>query len=105
MTSNDTTTADLLAAASTLLQDFRAGSWLPTPAECDLAEGLAHARWSEHTVRAQLRDQPDIVTNGPLGQVFTTTVHALASPGTNAAALLTLRVLVDALAPPLAGQA
>ncbi|MDX3077894.1 hypothetical protein [Streptomyces sp. MI02-7b] len=101
-----TTAVTALAQITAVLtQEYRAGTWLPTAHECDLAEGLAHARWSEHTVRAQLRDQPDIVTNSPLGQVFTTTVHALASPGTNAAALLTLRVLIDALAPPLAGQA
>ncbi|MFF3559704.1 hypothetical protein ACFYXS_06665 [Streptomyces sp. NPDC002574] len=104
MTLNDTTTTELHDAVSALLQDFRAGSWLPTPAERGLAEGLARARWSMQTVRAQLRDQPESVTSDPLGQVVTTTVRALASPGTNAAALLTLRVLVDALTPPQAGE-
>ncbi|MFD8078215.1 hypothetical protein ACFV3E_36810 [Streptomyces sp. NPDC059718] len=87
------------AAAAGLLQDYHAGTWLPTDDERGLADGLARTRWSEHSLRAGLRGASPAVTDGRLGDVLDLAVQVLAQ--TPAAAtdgtLLQVRVLVDAL--------
>ncbi|MEU1623135.1 hypothetical protein ABZ479_38330 [Streptomyces sp. NPDC005722] len=87
------------SAAAGLLHDYRAGTWLPTDQERDLADGLARTRWSEHSLRAGLRGASPAVAGGRLGGVLDQAVQVLAE--TPAAAtddtLLQVRVLVDAL--------
>ncbi|SNT44539.1 hypothetical protein [Actinacidiphila glaucinigra] len=96
--------ADLLGSATAgLLDDFRTGVWQPSVEERDLADGLAPIRWSEESLRASLRDLPQAVADGRLCTLFVLVVQVIA-PAPGAASdgtLLQVRVLIDALTPPL----
>ncbi|MGI5255615.1 hypothetical protein [Actinacidiphila glaucinigra] len=85
-------------AAAGLLHHYHPGTWLPTDQERDLADGLAHARWSEHSLPASLRSAPPAVADGHLGGVLDQAVQVLAkTPAATDGTLLQVRVLVDAL--------
>ncbi|MET9879128.1 hypothetical protein ABZZ36_31515 [Actinacidiphila glaucinigra] len=87
------------SAAAGLLHDYRTGTWFPTVQECDLADGLARTRWSEHSLRAGLRSASPVVADGRLGAVLDQAVQVLAQTPEAATddTLLQVRVLVDAL--------
>ncbi|SNT58377.1 hypothetical protein SAMN05216252_1491 [Actinacidiphila glaucinigra] len=96
----------LESAAAELLDDFRTGVWHPSVEERGLADGLAHIRWSEDSLRASLRDLPQAAADGRLCALLALVAQAIAEAPEAASdgTLLQVRVLIDALTPPLAGS-
>ncbi len=81
------------------MEKYQAGTWVPTPEELRLADGLARVRWSPHSFRAGLRELPPAVREGHLVGVLDLAVQALEETGVDAdGARLSLHVLLDALA-------
>jgi hypothetical protein len=83
--------------AAVLLESYRAGTWVPVPAERDFAEALARARWDAHFLRAALREMPPEVRAGRLINVLAPTADIVDQEPGAEDAVLQLRVLVDAL--------
>jgi hypothetical protein len=83
--------------AAVLLESYRAGTWVPDPAERELAEGLAHGRWDAHFLRAALREAAPEVQAGRLVDVLAPAANIVDSEPGAGDAVLQLRVLVDAL--------
>ena len=96
-----TTTSALAEAlrrdAAVLLESYRAGTWVPDPAERELAEGLARSRWDAHVLRAALREATPGVQGGPLVDVLASAADIVDQEPGAGDAVLQLRVLVDAL--------
>ncbi|MEC3992018.1 hypothetical protein VSR01_00065 [Actinacidiphila sp. DG2A-62] len=83
--------------AAVLLESYRAGAWVPDPAERDLAEGLARGRWDAHFLRAALREVAPEVRAGRLIDVLAPAADILDQAAAGEDVVLQLRVLVDAL--------
>lgn len=96
-----TTTSALAEAlrrdAAVLLESYRAGAWVPDPAERHLAEGLAHSRWDAHVLRAALREPAPGVRGGRLVDVLAPAADIVDQEPGAGDTVLQLRVLVDAL--------
>lgn len=80
-----------------LLESYRAGTWVPGPAERDLAEGLARGRWDAHFLRAALREVAPGVRAGQLIDVLAPAADIVDQAAGGGDVVLQLRVLVDAL--------
>jgi hypothetical protein len=83
--------------AAVLLESYRAGTWVPDPAERDLAEGLARSRWDAHVLRVALREVDPAVRAGRLIDVLAPAADIVDQAAGGEDVVLQLRVLVDAL--------
>jgi hypothetical protein len=83
--------------AAVLLEGYRAGAWVPDPAERDLAEGLARGRWDGHFLRAALREVAPEVRDGRLIDVLAPAADIVDQAAGGEDVAPQVRVLVDAL--------
>lgn len=83
--------------AAVLLEEYRAGQWVPEPAEHELAEQVARGRWDAHFLRAALREVPAAVRAGRLADVLAPAADVVGQEAGADDTVLQLRVLVDAL--------
>lgn len=84
----------------TLLEEYQAGAWVPTPEEQDFADDLARVPWNTHLLRAGLRELPCAVRDGRLVSVLDPAVQLMDLTDADAGvddALLRLWVLIDVL--------
>ncbi|MFF7199130.1 hypothetical protein ACIOC1_33975 [Streptomyces sp. NPDC088197] len=83
--------------AAVLLESYRSGTWVPDPAERDLAEALARGRWNAHFMRTALREAAPEVRAGRLIDILAPAADILDQAAGGEGVVLQLRVLVDAL--------
>jgi hypothetical protein len=83
--------------AAVLLESYRSGTWVPDPAERELAEGLARSRWDAHVLRTVLREPAPGVRGGRLVDVLAPAADIVDQEPGAEDVVLQLRVLVDAL--------
>ena len=84
--------------AAVLLAAYRSGTWVPAPAEVELAEGLARGRWEASFFCAVLRDVAPAVRSGRLIDVLEPAAVAFDQAASAPADIvLQLPVLVDTL--------
>lgn len=89
--------AALHSDTANLLKDYQDGTWVPTPAEQELASALARAHWDEHLLPTALRDVPQALRSGRLIDVLAPAADHFSAAGPHGLAPQ-LRLLIDALA-------